>query len=156
MGKSTVVSRTPERVREYNQNYYQRNRERLTAQKNSKYRNDPEYRQKALDRAKKQSADKKKTRVRGVFRYYNDKKLLMYKIGMVAKDLGVDTFHIITWEFKGLIPKHLPVGTSRVYTGEQVQLIALAVKEMEKHDNIVKAIADVSAHIKQNWMNGVE
>lgn len=129
---------------EYYARYYEKNKERLAAEKRSRYRNDPEYRKAARDRAKlrrrelsqQEKETRKKTGVvvsrrgprepKSYMIKVNDTpmEVMMYTLGQVAKILRREIQTVRKWERDGVIPKptYRSKGKSgyRLYTQLQV------------------------------------
>lgn len=105
--------------------WYERNKESLKEKRAKKYREDPEYRQAALDRAAKQRASSPRQDVDKDqrFRSIDGKQVEVFRIGKVAEMIGKDEQTIRLWESRGVIPKPSAPGKHRYYTATQVGLL---------------------------------
>ncbi len=147
-------SRSPENVKKYNDEYYQKHSREIAEKKRKRYQENTDYRKNMLARSKEQRQALTASRGGRVVRVYNGKEVLVHKIGNTAKMLGISTYQIIDWEQKKLLPKNV-FGISRVYTNKQVQLIAIAKEAVWDTGIIAKAVKLVGVKIKSEWLQGL-
>lgn len=139
------------------QSWYERNKESMRQKRAEKYRNDPEYRQAALDRAAKQRASTPRTAAeKGQrFRVIDGKSVEVFRIGAVAEMIGKDEQTIRLWESRGVIPAPSAPGKHRYYTATQVSLLKglCSVLGDNRYDAATcrDALADKSKEVYVNW-----
>jgi len=155
--------------RDYNKNYYEKNKNELSAKRKAAYRADPERRAKAQLRQARVRREAKERRSDAgeelIYRTIDGVKVQVFRIGAVAKKIGKSVETIRKWESTGIIPLPLPVdrdvsATHRYYTQHQVDLLAKLSAEADKYryargtsirrDTVNK----MSQYIAENWALG--
>lgn len=139
--------------------WYERNKEALKKKRAEKYRNDPEYRKAALERAAQQRAKtpRQPSERDQRFRLIGGVKVEVFRIGQVAKEISKDEQTIRLWESKGIIPRPTASGSHRYYTATQVGLMQQLsdLLEDQRYDapGLKDAVAAMTQKIKENWSN---
>lgn len=137
--------------------WYERNKESLKEKRAKKYREDPEYRQAALDRAAKQraAAPRQPADRDQRFRVIDGIQVEVFRIGQVAEMIGRDEQTIRLWESRAVIPKPSAPGRHRYYTAAQVGLLRELCELLGDHRYdavaIREALAEMSKKVYQNW-----
>lgn len=140
---------------DYHKKYNDEHKDRLSAMKKDRYRNDPSYREAAIQRAAKQRAVKRKL-LGGPGRVYrvNSKglRIVCTRIGRVAENLGVPWRYLDSLERRKLIPPS-NYGKYRVYDDHQVRLIELLVKCLKSNGGRSKApeVLKTSKRVCKDW-----
>lgn len=137
--------------------WYESNKEKLAQKRAAKYKADPDYRQKALERSAKQRANNPRPKVTDErhFREINGQQVEVFRIGVVAARIGRDEQTIRLWEDKELIPKPTAPGKHRYYTQHQVALMRELAETIgfSRYDAVIRraAITEKSQFIHSQW-----
>ena len=136
--------------KEYNDSYYERNREKLLAKKRKKYNQDPAYAERQRQRSKDNSTKKrtiaKEERGEDHVDGRRNRKtgptwwklggvpVRMYGIGLLAQKLGRQTKTLQRWERNDVLPKAMFRDTCnrRMYTDDQVKALVGAFNKTIK------------------------
>jgi len=133
----------------YFENYYQEKKGELLQRRNERYKSDPEYREKAKERArawrakKKQQRDEEREKLRAEGKLENEGKrprkpvlvivggrtLTAYPMKIVAEKLDRSVGAINYWSKIGLLP-HTPIrtkGGNRLYTEGMILVMQMAI-----------------------------
>jgi len=136
----------------YNQQYYEQHRNTINERRKSKYQEDEDYRQKAIERAKEYYArnrDKirKRNRKRSMVVFPDGHTERALQISDLGERIGKKPFTIRTWLRKGLIPDS-PLRRSRIryYTPKMITVVANALP-----DTFRKDWEAVSEKIERGW-----
>lgn len=115
--------------------WYEANKEKLAQKRAEKYRTDPEYRAKALERAARQRSDnpRPKRESESSVRVINGVQREVFRIGSVAQIIGRDEQTIRLWEDRGVIPKPTAPGKHRYYTSHQISLLQMLCGVLGNH-----------------------
>lgn len=126
--------------------WYERNGQKLSKARRLRYHNDAQYRQDALDRAKKQRAEKKKP---------SDGKTITF--GKAAELLDISTVTLRSWKSKDYYPEPTRHGRHIAFSSEQVAALS-KLKEVfvlygwnMKSEAAKKALDDEISLIYANW-----
>lgn len=141
-----MSDRNQDRSRSGVRKWYHGNADEYNAARREKYANDPEARQKAVDRAREYRA---RRRVGGMqefkplYRYVNrlgnscvygaGTRVRVWTTGMVATSIGATPQMLRNWGRKGWIPLSQFSDTHRLYTNHQCRLIKRLAKFMVKY-----------------------
>lgn len=134
------------------QKWYGRNSENLSRKRKEQYANDPEFREKALARAKDYRNKKKNGHVAQKttrYRNYNGTQQQVFTTGGVADSLGCGVTTIINWESKDWIPLPIFDEPHRFYLQHQVTLMKNLHKAVETKK--AKQIATAIEKVHDNW-----
>lgn len=144
------MSISSEERKEYQRQYYLRNREKISQRKKDRYQNDPEAREHAKEAAKmyrtKKKAEEDKLRAEGKFPIVKPKKpkkqekpvriniggkiCIGYPIEFLANEIGCSVYTIKNWIKAGTIPD-TPLkinGRKRLYTDGMILSIKIALQ----------------------------
>ena len=144
--------------------YYEKNRDHILAKRRERYQNDPDYRKRALERARKYREQKRAEK--GSFDnavLIDGVKVPAVSAAEVEKQLGLSDGKLKAYQKEGRIPKAFVSHPVRLYTQNQITLIKelsdflaenrsalrrpatdAGVKAREQLDQLVTTI-------KQNW-----
>ena len=117
----------------YLKNYYKNNKDRIKKYKSEKYKNDQEYRQRALLRSRLQSLEKN-----------NDKEYELpsnlYYLHQVASVINRADSSIQTWVKRGCIPvaNHFDNKGIEVYTTDQILYLEFLINKIDSNDISIK------------------
>lgn len=141
--------------------YYAENKEKILSRRRQRYKEDPEYREKIMARAReakrkllaKRKVERAKNKDKNQptrFRIqYGDEEIPvdMYTTGQVAKKLGRTTQTIRIWEKNGLIPEALYRTTAhdRLYTELQLTLLVEAYRKVVKRFGARKVLTRIGS-----------
>lgn len=115
--------------------WYEANKEKLAQKRAEKYRTDPDYRAKALERAARQRSDNPRQRrdTDSSVRVINGELREVFRIGTVAEAIGRDEQTIRLWEERAIIPKPSAPGKHRYYTSHQISLLQMLCGVLGTH-----------------------
>jgi DNA-binding XRE family transcriptional regulator len=149
--------------------YYSKNSGVINSRRKKRYREDPEYRKKAIKSATNWFKNNKKAKSKGSTRTVLIKSgqlsedptgsvsvtIPVFRVHEVAKLVGISSQTLRSWERKEWVPKPSIKGIHRVYTMDQVKLILHLKKKIDKVFNLDKeAVAKrVAIDIFDNWNN---
>lgn len=106
--------------REYNRDYYEKNRDRISRQRSERYRSDPGFREQK--RAAERARYKKNVEVpepdnrrslRQRFLLVDGVEIAIHSMGALSGALGVSDESVKFWELRGVIPKPVMVDNAR-------------------------------------------
>jgi DNA-binding transcriptional MerR regulator len=124
----------------YNSQYYEQNKDEISEKRRSRYHEDEEYRQKAMERAKeyyKRNRDKirKKNRKKTVVLWPDGHTEAALQIAELGERIDKKPFTIRTWIRKGLIPDS-PIRRNRIryYTPKMITVVANAMPDTFRKD----------------------
>lgn len=123
--------------------WYQKNKPRVSEERKERYHNDPVYRAKCLAQARryrKYNPRKKSSEVTG-----------LYRIGEVAKEVGVTVDKIRYWESIGAIPVSGDPGSHRRYTIPQISLMKRLNYKAEMYEYDDPRTRVLIREIKKRW-----
>lgn len=131
--------------------WYGRNQKRIATKRNDLYRNDPEYRQRVLERQRSYRAGRSSGEEiqREYTREYRGKKIPVYGTGTVASKLGTYPTAIIGWEKRGWIPAPSFYGNHRLYTEWQIIEMGKLMESIKTKKASVIAVAVEALY--DNW-----
>lgn len=121
----------PEGVNSRFKNWYERHGAAFNAERRARYKNDPQLRRRAQEAATRYRTQ---TVLRGE---EPERREGLWTTAGVAYQLGVSPQTLRNWEARGLIPKATHGGKHRLYSIQQVQLLASFHSWlMAKHDHL--------------------
>ncbi|UOX39967.1 putative DNA-binding domain protein [Vibrio phage V-YDF132] len=109
--------------------WYADNKKSLSEKRKNRYENDPEYRAKVQERARKAAAKRREESKGKLTRKLGDSTYTVVKLSSVAERCGINSKVLRVAESKGEIPPHSFGGTHRVYTEEQCDLLVQYFKQ---------------------------
>ena len=126
----------------YSQTYWEKNGEEIKKERRERYHTDPEYREKAKERAREYRRQQREAQ--GI-------KDDVVKIGKVEvpgipsqdiyDDLGIDSLTVKKWQKRGFCPPALRSRPVRLYTQFQVDLLDELNTFLRSHDGTLKGPA---------------
>lgn len=140
--------------KEYWKKYYEKNRERLSQKKKSRYYTDEKYREaiifNAKLRAKLKKASIKLARVDKIRTVYGTEENPL-SLRTVSRIVGIDYCNLRKWRNQGILPKPLYYKKSRaVYTESQAKYIRDFIEEI-KMDRLYLTYVDFKVFLKRVW-----
>lgn len=137
--------------KDYNADYYQRNKERIAEQRRQKYQEDAKLRNKARARARRRYHEQLKSPDRKVG--YTVKKVNgvpLYTIQYAASITDRRPDFIRSWEKQGFIPKSTYTDSRgwRLYTEDQIKAMGFAFK---KYDDGEWTKIQVRDYLSNHW-----
>ena len=153
---------------DYQSEYYEKNKDKLADKAASRYKDDPEYRQRAIEVSRKHRAKKKKERdkiraagelpkrkpttSKPVYVDIGGEQVLVHRIAVLAKRIGRSVDALNKWISNGSVPQ-TPFRTrrgDRLYTDGMILVVKFAVQakgivghNKEVYDEIVNGWAEL-------------
>jgi len=150
---------------DYQYEYYQKNKGKLAEERQGRYQEDPEYRQRAIEASRKHRAKKKKerdilraegkipkrkpTESKPVYAEVDGKKIIVHRIAVLAKRIGRSVDVLNKWINCGSVPQ-TPFRTrrgDRLYTDGMILVVKFSVQAK----GIVGHNTDVYDEIVEGW-----
>lgn len=129
--------------------WYQKNKQALSEKRKERYKNDPEYRAKALENRKRQIQRTPKLA---------DSKPEAYSFGFtsVCEELGVSAWRLRNWRENSYYPQPHWHGGQMWFTQQQVYLLKDIVKFFDKHGARItkqaeEELQELVAFVAVNW-----
>lgn len=129
--------------------WYQKNKQSLSEKRKERYKNDPEYRAKALERRKAQIERTPKLRD-------SKPEIYAFSFNAVAEELGVSAWRLRNWRENSYYPEPYKHGRELWFTQQQVYLLKDVVKFFDKHGSRLTKVAEeelqeLVAFVAVNW-----
>ena len=133
-----------------NRRWYHRNKEEYNARRRERYANDPELRQKARERAKKQ---KRTASTRTLKRELNGKLVDVFTTGQIAHAIGLTPQTVRNWVREGLVPDSVFEDKHLLFTKVQSNMIIKLKSVLDECDNAWSApkVKKYVAYMKKRW-----
>ena len=150
-----------ERAREAWRKWHAAHKEELNAKRREKYRENKEYRQKAIEQSRQ---TRRKISAEGVseeptYRMLNGVRVEVFKVGQVAELAGVAPQTLRKWSDNGTIPPSIFPGRHRLYTRPQVNLIRRIAQAAKANRYDYQALRTemtaAKAEAYKHWNQGV-
>jgi hypothetical protein len=130
------------------QRWYKNHKHELAEKRRERYQNDPEYRQKALDRKAKQLEKHRALNQRPAG--YN------HTLQDMAKHLDVTVWTLREWRKKDYFPEPMKVGRNLLFTDTQLGLLGALQQFLKEHGKRLsrasrEKLQDVTNFIHANW-----
>lgn len=114
-------------------NWYRKNRSKLNVSRRLKYKQDPEYRKKIVERQanyRKTLSPKPNDGLK--YRVINGQHVRVLSISEASEYIGRSAQSIRIWEAKQWLPQHTTGGVHRYYTEGQVQLMQQIAAKVDR------------------------
>lgn len=140
----------------YFHRWYEANKEGFNARRRMRYRSDPEYRDKLVERQREARAKHPRPSQAKDYsiRVVGGSKKKVFRIGYVVEAIGRSEMTIRNWERKGIIPKPSVVSQHRYYTKRQVKLLK-ELSELLTQVRYNPKLRDFAIHQKSNEIYGM-
>lgn len=132
-------------------NWYEKNKDDLSAKRKAAYRSDPVKREEAKRRAKETRKRRRDGEAvqRVLYREHRGKTVPVYSTGYVACSLGCSNTMILNWERRGWIPPPVFDEPHRLYLDHQLGLMQKLYDVAAKGK--AKNIARIVERIHDDW-----
>ena len=138
--------------------WYESKGEDYNKRRRTKYRSNPDYREKCLQNAReyREKITKGHKPIRSKDIEWKDSYITVYSLGHVAAYVDRARISILRWEENGLIPVPVIPGKVRWYTENQCNLIGKLALVFNKYGNVSndskgRVLAARVAYIKSHW-----
>ena len=150
----TTATQEAESRSTYNQEYYRKNKDRISARRKKKYHSDGQHRSRLQRLARDRYNQVAKSRDKAVG--YTVKKIdgmELYTITYAAQVTGRPKETLRTWEKRGYIPLTTYTDTRgwRLYTAHQIKLLQ---ESFQRFDAREWTVQDVQNYLFERWENG--
>lgn len=136
--------------KQYYANWYAENADEMNARRRDRYKDDPDYREVAQVRARERKRVLLAERKGRVVRRYKGKKVYVYSITYICREVGVQSHQIRALETEGEIPETVFPG-QRVYTEHQAVMLMEYLKQpVNGGDNKLRK------KMKAEWLKGLK
>lgn len=129
--------------------WYQKNKQALSEKRKERYKNDPEYRAKALENRKKQIERTPKLKD-------SRPEIYTHNFAQAAEFLGVSSWRLRNWRENSYYPEPYKHGRELWFTQQQVYLLKDIVTFFDKHSarmtkDIEDELQELVAFVAVNW-----